>query len=131
MKNLVIVESPAKAKTLGRFLGSNYKVMSSHGHIRDLKPRSFSIDTDTLTPEYIVPDDKLSIVRSLREAAKKADTVWLASDEDREGEAISWHLTEVLGLDVEKTNRIVFHEVCSDRGLGKICILDPCGNHVP
>ena len=120
MKNLVIVESPAKAKTLGRFLGSNYKVMSSHGHIRDLKPRSFSIDTDTLTPEYIVPDDKLSIVRSLREAAKKADTVWLASDEDREGEAISWHLTEVLGLDVEKTNRIVFHEITKPAVLAAI-----------
>lgn len=111
MKNLVIVESPAKAKTLGRFLGPDFKVMSSHGHIRDLKPHSFSIDKKTLQPEYTVPDDKLSLVRSLRDAAKKADKVWLASDEDREGEAISWHLTEVLGLDVEKTSRIVFHEI--------------------
>ncbi|MBO4593731.1 MAG: type I DNA topoisomerase [Bacteroidaceae bacterium] len=111
MKNLVIVESPAKAQTLGRFLGDDYTVMSSHGHIRDLKPRSFSINTTTLMPEYIVPDDKLSLVRSLRDAAKKADKVWLASDEDREGEAISWHLTEVLGLDIENTNRIVFHEI--------------------
>lgn len=111
MKNLVIVESPAKATTVGRFLGSDYKVMSSHGHIRDLKPHSFSIDTKTLMPEYIVPDDKLAIVHSLREAAKKVDKVWLASDEDREGEAISWHLAEVLGLDVDTTNRIVFHEI--------------------
>ena len=111
MKNLVIVESPAKANTVGRFLGSDYKVMSSHGHIRDLKPHSFSIDTKTLMPEYIVPDDKLALVRSLREAAKKVDKVWLASDEDREGEAISWHLAEVLGLDVDTTNRIVFHEI--------------------
>ena len=120
MKNLVIVESPAKAKTLGRFLGSDFKVMSSHGHIRDLKPHSFSIDKETLMPEYIVPDDKLSLVRSLRDAAKKADKVWLASDEDREGEAISWHLTEVLGLDAEKTNRIVFHEITKSAVLAAI-----------
>ena len=111
MKNLVIVESPAKVKSLSRFLGPDFKVMSSHGHIRDLKPHSFSIDKNTLMPEYTVPDDKLALVRSLRDAAKKADKVWLASDEDREGEAISWHLTEVLGLDVDKTSRIVFHEI--------------------
>ncbi|MBP5361323.1 MAG: type I DNA topoisomerase [Bacteroidaceae bacterium] len=120
MKNLVIVESPAKAKTLGRFLGPDFKVMSSHGHIRDLKPHSFSIDKESLMPEYIVPDDKLSLVRSLRDAAKKADKVWLASDEDREGEAISWHLTEVLGLDAEKTSRIVFHEITKPAVLAAI-----------
>lgn len=111
MKNLVIVESPAKAKTVGKFLGADYTVMSSHGHIRDLKPRSFSIDTKTLMPEYVIPEDKQSLVKSLREEAGKVDKVWLASDEDREGEAISWHLAEVLGLDVETTNRIVFHEI--------------------
>lgn len=111
MKNLVIVESPAKATTVGRFLGSDYKVMSSHGHIRDLKPHSFSIDTKTMMPEYVIPEDKLQLVRSLKDAAKKVDKVWLASDEDREGEAISWHLAEVLGLDVDTTNRIVFHEI--------------------
>ncbi len=111
MKNLVIVESPAKAKTVGKFLGADYTVMSSQGHIRDLKSRSFSIDTTTLMPEYVIPTDKQSLVKSLREEAKKADKVWLASDEDREGEAISWHLAEVLGLDVETTNRIVFHEI--------------------
>ena len=111
MKNLVIVESPAKAKTVGKFLGADYTVMSSHGHLRDLKPRSFSIDTATLMPEYVIPADKQSLVKSLREEAKKADKVWLASDEDREGEAISWHLAEVLGLDVDTTNRIVFHEI--------------------
>lgn len=120
IKNLVIVESPNKMKTLGGFLGSDFKVMSSHGHIRDLKPHSFSIDTKTLIPEYIVPDDKLALVRSLRDAAKKADKVWLASDEDREGEAISWHLTEVLGLDAEKTNRIVFHEITKSAVLAAI-----------
>ncbi len=111
MKNLVIVESPAKVKTVGRYLGPDFKVMSSNGHIRDLKPKSFSIDTDTLMPQYVIPDEKLSLVKSLREEAKKSDCVWLASDEDREGEAISWHLAEVLGLDVESTNRIVFHEI--------------------
>jgi len=111
MKNLVIVESPSKAKTLSKFLGSEYKVMSSHGHIRDLKPHSFSVDTETLMPEYVVPEEKQSLVKSLRDAAKKCDKVWLASDEDREGEAISWHLAEVLGLDIDATNRIVFHEI--------------------
>lgn len=120
MKNLVIVESPAKAKTLGRFLGPDFKVLSSHGHVRDLKSHSFSIDKKTLLPEYVVPDDKLGIVRSLREAAKKADKVWLASDEDREGEAISWHLTEVLGLDADKTSRIVFHEITKPAVLAAI-----------
>ena len=120
MKNLVIVESPAKAKTVGKYLGDDYTVMSSHGHIRDLKPRSFSIDTTTLMPEYIIPEDKQSLVKNLREAAKKVDKVWLASDEDREGEAISWHLAEVLGLDVDTTNRIVFHEITKSAILSAI-----------
>ena len=110
-KNLVIVESPAKAKTIGRFLGDDFKVMSSYGHIRDLKTKAFSIDTDTFQPEYEIPEDKQQVVAALRTEAQKADQVWLASDEDREGEAISWHLAEVLGLDVDKTKRIVFHEI--------------------
>ncbi|MBP5799973.1 MAG: type I DNA topoisomerase [Prevotella sp.] len=110
-KNLVIVESPAKAKTIEKFLGSDFKVMSSYGHIRDLKKKELSIDDDTLEPEYEIPDDKKRLVSELKSNAKKAEKVWLASDEDREGEAISWHLCEVLGLDEEKTNRIVFHEI--------------------
>ena len=109
--NLVIVESPAKAKTIERFLGKDYKVMSSYGHIRDLKKKELSIDTDTLKPEYEIPDDKKKLVSDLRKNAKAAGKVWLASDEDREGEAISWHLCEVLGLDEDNTNRIVFHEI--------------------
>ena len=110
-KNLVIVESPAKAKTIEKFLGSDFKVMSSYGHIRDLKKKEMSIDTQTLEPEYEIPEDKERVVSELRANAKKAEKVWLASDEDREGEAISWHLCEVLGLDEKKTNRIVFHEI--------------------
>ena len=110
-KNLVIVESPAKAKTIEKFLGSDFKVMSSYGHIRDLKKKELSIDDKTLEPEYEIPDDKKKVVSDLKSNAKKAEKVWLASDEDREGEAISWHLCEVLGLDEEKTNRIVFHEI--------------------
>lgn len=109
--NLVIVESPAKAKTIGKFLGKDYKVMSSYGHIRDLKKKELSIDTNTMEPDYEIPDDKRKVVGELRSNAKKAKKVWLASDEDREGEAISWHLCEVLGLDEQKTNRIVFHEI--------------------
>lgn len=110
--NLVIVESPAKAKTIEKFLGSDYKVLSSYGHIRDLKQKSFSIDVkNDFKPLYEVPEDKEKIVRELKTAAKKADMVWLASDEDREGEAISWHLFEVLQLDPQKTKRIVFHEI--------------------
>ena len=109
--NLVIVESPAKAKTIEKFLGDDYKVMSSYGHIRDLKKRSFSIDTETFAPQYEIPTDKTRIVNELKAAAKQAKTVWLASDEDREGEAISWHLFEVLGLKPENTKRIVFHEI--------------------
>ncbi|MBR1548960.1 MAG: type I DNA topoisomerase [Prevotella sp.] len=110
-KNLVIVESPAKAKTIEKFLGADYKVMSSYGHIRDLKKKEISIDTNTLQPEYEIPDEKEKLVKELRQNAQKAEKVWLASDEDREGEAISWHLCEVLGLDEAKTSRIVFHEI--------------------
>ena len=110
-KNLVIVESPAKAKTIEKFLGSDFKVMSSYGHIRDLKKRELSIDDKTLEPEYEIPEEKEKLVRDLRTNAKAAEKIWLASDEDREGEAISWHLCEVLGLDEQKTNRSVFHEI--------------------
>ena len=110
-KNLVIVESPAKAKTIEKFLGDDYKVMSSYGHIRDLKKHELSIDEQTLEPEYEIPDEKKKLVSELKTQAKKASQVWLASDEDREGEAISWHLCEVLGLDEQKTKRIVFHEI--------------------
>ncbi len=111
-KNLVIVESPAKAKTIEKFLGDDYRVMSSYGHIRDLKKKSFSIDVDRdFEPVYEIPDDKEQLVAELRKAASKAETVWLASDEDREGEAIAWHLYEVLGLKPENTRRIVFHEI--------------------
>ena len=110
-KNLVIVESPAKAKTIEKFLGKDYKVMSSYGHIRDLKKKELSIDDKTLEPEYEIPEEKKKLVSELKAQAKKAEKVWLASDEDREGEAISWHLCEVLGLDEQKTSRIVFHEI--------------------
>ena len=110
-ENLVIVESPAKAKTIEKFLGNDFKVMSSYGHIRDLKKKELSIDKDTLQPDYVIPKDKEELVKKLKENAKKAQKVWLASDEDREGEAISWHLCEVLGLDEASTNRIVFHEI--------------------
>ena len=111
-KNLVIVESPAKAKTIEKFLGSDYKVLSSYGHIRDLKKKEFSIDVaNGYQPTYEIPEDKKKLVKELKSEAKKADMVWLASDEDREGEAISWHLFEVLGLDPVKTKRIVFHEI--------------------
>ena len=113
-KNLVIVESPAKAKTIEKFLGKDYKVMSSFGHIRDLKKKDFSIDTDTFIPTYEIPADKRKIVEELRKAASQAEVVWLASDEDREGEAISWHLYEVLGLKAENTKRIVFHEITKE-----------------
>ena len=110
-ENLVIVESPAKAKTIEKFLGEDYKVMSSYGHIRDLKKKELSIDPKTLEPDYEIPDEKKKLVSELKSNAKKAKKIWLASDEDREGEAISWHLCEVLGLDEAKTNRIVFHEI--------------------
>ena len=110
-KNLVIVESPAKAKTIEKYLGDDFKVMSSYGHIRDLKKRELSIDEKSMEPEYEIPEEKKKLVGELKSAAKKASQVWLASDEDREGEAISWHLCEVLGLDKKKTKRIVFHEI--------------------
>ena len=110
-ENLVIVESPAKAKTIEKFLGKDYKVMSSYGHIRDLKKKELSIDLDTLNPDYEIPEEKKKVVSELKKNAKTAKKIWLASDEDREGEAISWHLCEVLGLDEANTNRIVFHEI--------------------
>ena len=110
-ENLVIVESPAKAKKIEEFLGKDYKVMSSYGHIRDLKKKELSINEQTMEPDYEIPDEKKKLVTELKATAKKAKKIWLASDEDREGEAISWHLCEVLGLDEEKTNRIVFHEI--------------------
>ena len=109
--NLVIVESPAKAKTIEKFLGKDFKVMSSYGHIRDLKKKEISINMDTLEPEYEIPEEKRKLVSELKSTAKKAKKIWLASDEDREGEAISWHLCEVLGLDERNTSRIVFHEI--------------------
>ena len=112
IKNLVIVESPAKAKTIEKYLGSDFKVMSSYGHIRDLKKKSFSIDVNNnFAPLYEIPSDKVQLVSELKKAAAQAETVWLASDEDREGEAIAWHLFEVLELDAAKTRRIVFHEI--------------------
>ena len=110
-ENLVIVESPAKAKKIEEFLGKDYKVMSSYGHIRDLKKKELSINEQTMEPDYEIPDEKKKLVTELKATAKKAKKIWLASDEDREGEAISWHLCEVLGLDEEKTSRIVFHEI--------------------
>ena len=111
-ENLVIVESPTKANTIQKFLGKDYEVKSSRGHIRDLAEKKLSVDiADGFRPEYEIPDDKKRLVSELRKAASAAKTVWLASDEDREGEAISWHLTEVLGLEKARTRRIVFHEI--------------------
>ena len=113
--NLVIVESPAKAKTIQKFLGSDYIVKPSFGHIRDLQDKKISVDVENgFAPEYVIPSDKKKVVAELKTAAKNANTVWLASDEDREGEAISWHLSEVLGLEKSKTRRIVFHEITKD-----------------
>jgi DNA topoisomerase-1 len=111
-KNLVIVESPAKAKTIEKFLGKDFKVASSYGHIADLPSKELGVDVDgDFSPKYQVSKDKKTIVKSLKDLAKKADMVWLASDEDREGEAIAWHLSESLNLDKTKTKRIVFHEI--------------------
>ena len=119
--NLVIVESPAKAGTIKKFLGDGYTVMSSRGHIRDLQEKKLSVDIeDGFKPEYVVPADKKKLVADLRKAAGQAQTVWLASDEDREGEAISWHLFETLGLKKENTRRIVFHEITKDAILNAI-----------
>ncbi|WP_276485420.1 type I DNA topoisomerase [Paraflavitalea pollutisoli] len=111
-KNLLIVESPAKAKTIEKFLGKDFEVKSCYGHIRDLEKDEMGIDVkNNYQPRYIVPDEKERVVKELKTLAKKSDEVWLATDEDREGEAISWHLCEVLGLDPETTKRIVFHEI--------------------
>src|SRR6478735_4469182 len=111
-KNLLIVESPAKAKTIEKYLGEDFEVKSSYGHIRDLEKDDMGIDiNDNYAPRYIIPDDKQKVVKELKALAKKSGEVWLATDEDREGEAISWHLCEVLGLDPSKTKRIVFHEI--------------------
>ena len=119
-KNLVIVESPAKAKTIEKFLGKEYKVMSSYGHICDLKKKEFSINTDTFEPMYEIPAEKEKLVSTLKSEVKKADIVWLASDEDREGEAISWHLYTELGLTPENSKRIVFHEITKSAILNAI-----------
>ena len=111
-KNLLIVESPAKAKTIEKILGKDFEVKSCYGHIRDLEKDEMGIDVNNeFEPRYIVPDEKEKVVKELKSLAKKSDTVWLATDEDREGEAISWHLCEVLGLDPATTKRIVFHEI--------------------
>ena len=120
-KNLVIVESPAKAGTIQKFLGNDFIVKSSFGHIRDLQDSELSIDVNNgFTPEYVIPADKKKVVSELKKAAKEASTVWLASDEDREGEAISWHLYETLGLKAENTRRIVFHEITRNAILNAI-----------
>ena len=119
-KNLVIVESPAKAKTIEKFLGKDYKVLSSYGHICDLKKKEFSINTETFEPVYEIPAEKEKLVDTLKNEVKKAEMVWLASDEDREGEAISWHLFTVLGLKPENAKRIVFHEITKNAILNAI-----------
>ena len=114
-ENLVIVESPAKAKTIEKFLGSSFTVKSSFGHIRDLSKKNLGIDIENgFEPDYLISDDKKKVVSELKSLAKKAETVWLASDEDREGEAIAWHLFKTLELKPEKTKRIVFHEITKD-----------------
>src|SRR5215218_11019086 len=111
-KNLLIVESPAKAKTIEKILGEDFEVKSCYGHIRDLEKDDMGIDIkNNYQPRYIVPEDKEKVVKELKQVAKKSEEVWLATDEDREGEAISWHLCEVLGLDPYTTKRIVFHEI--------------------
>ena len=111
-ENLVIVESPAKAKTIEKFLGDQYVVKSSYGHIRDLSKKDLGIDVkNDFAPTYEISPDKVKVVAELSKLAKKAKTVWLASDEDREGEAIAWHLAEALDLPIDGTKRIVFHEI--------------------
>src|SRR4028118_445598 len=111
-KNLLIVESPAKAKTIEKILGEDFEVKSCYGHIRDLEKEEMGIDVNNnYKPRYIVPEEKQKVVKELKSIAKKSGEVWLATDEDREGEAISWHLCEVLGLDPKTTKRIVFHEI--------------------
>ena len=112
MKNLIIVESPTKAKTIGKFLGNDYIVTSSMGHVRDLPSKNMCIDIENkFAPQYEIPKDKQSLIKELQSLLKKTDNVWLATDEDREGESISWHLTQVLGLDLKNTKRIAFHEI--------------------
>ena len=114
-ENLVIVESPAKAKTIGKFLGEGFTVKSSFGHIRDLASNTLSVDLENgYEPNYVISDDKKKVVSELKAIAKKASVIWLASDEDREGEAIAWHLSEALKLDPAKTKRTVFHEITKD-----------------
>src|SRR5688572_26985484 len=111
-KNLLIVESPAKAKTIEKILGEDFEVKSCYGHIRDLEKEDMGIDiANNYTPKYKISDEKEKVVKELKSLAKKSEEIWLATDEDREGEAISWHLCEVLGLDPKKTKRIVFHEI--------------------
>src|SRR4029077_19897150 len=111
-KNLLIVESPAKPKTIEKILGEDFEVKSCYGHIRDLEKSEMGIDLNNhFEPRYIVPEEKQKVVKELKSIAKKSGEVWLASDEDREGESISWHLAEVLGLDPKTTQRIVFHEI--------------------
>ena len=114
-KNLVIVESPAKAKTIEKYLGKDYTVRSSIGHIRDLVKKGLGVDTENnFEPTYEISPDKKAVVKELKDLAKKADVVWLATDEDREGEAISWHLLEALKLDESKTRRVVYNEITKD-----------------
>ncbi|MEG0655568.1 MAG: toprim domain-containing protein, partial [Mucinivorans sp.] len=121
MNNLVIVESPAKAKTIEKILGEEFVVKSSFGHIRDLPKGNNAIDVEHgFTPSYEISSDKTKVVAELRKAAKAADIVWLASDEDREGEAIAWHLEQTLSLKEEKTRRIVFHEITRDAILAAV-----------
>ena len=120
-ENLVIVESPAKAKTIEKILGKDFLVKSSFGHIRDLEKKDFGVDINNhYQPNYIISDDKKKVVTELKKYAKSAKTIWIASDEDREGEAIAWHLMEVLNLDPDKTNRIVFHEITREAILNAI-----------
>ena len=120
-KNLVIVESPAKAKTIEKYLGSDFKVVSSYGHISDLPSNELGVDVDqNFKPKYIISKDKKDVVRDLKKKAKSADYTWLASDEDREGEAIAWHLFENLDLDINKTKRIVFREITKNAILNAI-----------
>ena len=120
-KNVVIVESPAKANTIEKFLGKDFLVTSSYGHIRDLKKKDMGIDVkNNFTPKYIVPDDKKHVVKEIKKLTDKAEMVWLATDEDREGEAISWHLKEVLKLPDDRTKRIVFHEITKSAIQGAI-----------
>jgi len=115
IENLVIVESPAKAKTIEKFLGKDFRVVSSFGHIRDLSKKNLGIDVENnFTPDYEIPKEKVKVVSELRKAAADSKNIWIASDEDREGEAIAWHLVSVLKLDLATTKRIVFHEITKE-----------------